>query len=423
MSKDKVPTLYFDPRGGYWRQYEGGRYVRLSDSDASLHLREAGLYGGKVEEGLNAVEKAKFVAQRERFIDYAGPLAGYRCGYYTLPNGNRLLITSERKTWKEDKRSKPDFILDFQRALLGDTQALYAALWHKFAIESLERQDFRPAQFVVLAGPATCGKSFWQVITTELLGGREESPAKFLWGEDNFNAQLAGAEHWRMDEATGSTDMRSRRKFGEFVKLYTVGESLAVRAMQRAAITLPCFRRITQSLNWSTENLNTLPLIDDSMRGKLMLFKCDSALDVLSTDRETNMANLRAAMPGYIRFLKSLKVEKRYSAPREGVAHYHDPALSEAIYAVSHQRRLLDIIDEVCFATSRDTKRVSADDLERELRNSGLRGSVEKLLAHSVNACGNFLGRLREEEPNRVSSTKVKGKTMWEITPPPLVPE
>lgn len=424
MSKpkdQKLPEIHFDLRSGaYWLR-NGGRYLKLADSDVKIHFMHAGFFWSQEDEdtGMKAGERVLVKAQLDKWVDYAGPLAGHKQGVFQTPGGSRILVTEAPRF--EFPRTKGDeewpFIEKFLFTLLGDEQAKRFMLWLKFSRLSLATGDFRPGQLVVLAGPARCGKSFLQWLVTQALGGRCAAPYRYMVGETSFNADLATAEHLAIEDVAASTDIRARRKFGAAIKEFTVCAELSVHGKGKQAITLPTFRRLTLSVNEEAENLMIVPPMDASLADKVMLFKCQDATAVLSEERRDNAKRVMDDMPAFCAALAKLPCPPRLRCPRFGVVAYHHPELVQLLTASEPHLQLLELVDQIIFKKSEEPWTGSAHDLELELRESSFNFAVDRLLYFS-GACGTYLGRLKSKSNGRVNGMQSNGKTRWAITAP-----
>lgn len=418
------PLFYDAKAGSYWLKLDSGKFLALGAADAKLHLRHSGLRKDEFADGLNEIEKALYLAQVERHVDYAGPLAGHVPGLVELPGGQRILVTSGPELGKPDKDADYGFLGEFTVALLGEQAATFLH-WLSVARQSLRKGDFRPGQLVVLAGPAGCGKSFLQHIVTLALGGRAAKPYRYMIGETAFNADLAGAEHLIIEDENPATDIRSRRKFGASVKDFAVNVTMSVHAKGRTAVTLPRFCRVTLSVNSEPENLMIVPPLDASLQDKLMLFRCSDASGILSEDRAENLRRVNAALPGFLWQLEHLRVNKKEKDQRFGVRAYHHPELLEILTEIEPHTRLERLIETV-IADSKDGKEQrektgdvfdgTAEELERRLRASAFSFAVERLLYYP-SACGTYLATLARRSPERYQSRKLRGQTMWRISP------
>lgn len=391
----------------------GERFLQLDGANCRLHLKHAGCSSEVVAKNLTEIEAELVGAQLKRSVDYAGPIAGHKCGPFVAPSGQVALVTSSYRL-PEGSGKTTKHLDKFFGELFGPQQTDVVLAWLKVARESLTRGDFRPGQALVLAGPSACGKSFFQALVTQFLGGRSGKPYRYMVGETSFNSDLAEAEHLSIEDEHASTDIRSRRKFGASLKEFTVNEQISIHAKGRKAITLPTFRRVTISTNDEPENLMILPPLDGSILDKLILLKCGRA--TMSEDRKENWQRLTAELPALAAALKSWRVPRSMACPRFGVKAFHHPELIEVLTSVSPETRLLTLIDEVIFSKPNESWTGSAEELEKELRQSSFNFAVEKLLYFS-SACGVYLSRLSAKDGRFIKRT-ASGRTKWLIKPP-----
>lgn len=422
----KAPLLFYDlQRGAYWRELPVmRRYVPLDQASARLHLREAGLSKEEHDGALNQIDKALFVCQTERAVDYAGPIAGHRKGLFQTGGGLRVLVTAEPPAVfdKPTDESDPATLLDFFERLLGGAQTVRLLCWLKVAAESLRKGDFRPGQMLLLAGPSGCGKSLLQAIVTEFLGGRSAKPYRYMIGETAFNGELAAAEHLVIEDENASTDIRSRRKFGTAIKEMCVNRELSIHGKGKQAISLPTFRRMTCSVNDEPENLMICPPLDASIEDKIMLFRCSPDAAPSGEDRKCNWDRFCAEIPGLRQHVAKLRIPAKMRCSRYGVASYHHPELLEVLSDVSPEARLLGLIDEILFSQAcrkdwREDWSGSAEQLERDLRSSPFAANVDRLLYFST-AAGVYLGRLKAQHPDRFAMIRTANRREWTIRPP-----
>jgi hypothetical protein len=419
-----VPAVYFDCNGGgYWLQLGHTRFLPLESAQIKLHLRHAGLYCGKEDDGkLNDCERALLVAMTERWISYAGPLAGHRCGMFHTSSGERILVTSEPNPKVFSPPTGPakfPHLERFLEQLFGPDQLPFVLGWLKCARASLRRGDFRPGQIVILAGPSNCGKSLFQALVTEFLGGRAARPFRYMTGQTPFNSELAAAEHLMIEDENASTDIRARRKFGTSIKDFSVNKEMSVHGKGREAITLPSFKRVTLSVNSEPENLMICPPMDDSILDKVHLFRCDKA--TVPPDRKEAWEALAGELDALAAFLALWRVPRSMVDSRFGVRAYHHPALLELLSEVSSEMRLLSIIDQVKPWEGKDKEgtiwRGTAAELESILQRSEFAFSIQKLLYFDY-ACGAYLGRLAQQCPARVEGRKNQGRGIWILRAP-----
>jgi len=415
----KLPLLYFDARGGgYWLPLPSGRFLNLDKRDAQVHLMNAGLDADGMTGPLTNMQKVTLVAQTERAVDYANPLAGHRCGAFETTDGKRVLVTSQARIPSRGKSRDCPFIERFLEQLLGAEQMHVFCLWLKVARAAQISGDFRPGQMLVLAGPSNCGKSLCQALITEFLGGRVGKPYRYMVGETAFNSDVCAAEHWCIEDENASTDIRTRRKFGASLKEATVNQNVSVHAKGRDAITLPLFRRVSLSVNDEPENLMILPPLDGSIIDKIILFRC--AMARLPNERSETWQRILKELPNFVTQVECFRIPKSMVCPRFGVTAFHNPSLLEALNEVAPETRLQALIDAVL---EKDWEKNdapwdgTAEELEQRLRASSFNFAVDRLL-HYSSACGTYLARLAAKLPSRFEARKVKGKTKWIIRQP-----
>lgn len=414
----KLPGIYFYPQAGmFYYRLSDSRFLKLDGRQVKLQLMLSGIET-RIEDkdtGLKLGDRILAVAARERWVDYAGPLAGYRVGLYTLPSGKRILVTTEAPP-VEPKKGNLDWIENYLDQLLGGPEQVeQALLWLKFGYESLVKGDFRPGQFLVLAGESGCGKSLFQQIVTSLFGGRGQDPWRYMIGETQFNSDLAQCEHLYIEDKAASLDLRSRRQLGEAIKQLTVVEWWSVHGKGQEAVTLRFFKRSSMTVNNQPEKMSVLPPLDNDLRDKITLLNCSPAK--LSPSREENQKNINRELPALAYYLtKVLRCPAKFRDDRYGVKAYHHPALVEMLSGLAPETKLLDLIDQVVFADKTlQEVHCTASELEAQLTdNPKLSYQVQKLL-HFPSACGTFLSRLQVKHPERIEQTRSNGKTRWTI--------
>jgi hypothetical protein len=413
-----LPAFYFDRRTEtYWLQIgEEKRFVNLSSRNAKLHMQFHGLDLRGLTGEMKTADRALVVAQIDRGVDYAGPLAGHPVGLFRTSGGNSILVTEEVKLASAAAGDCPR-LEKFLAELLPGDQHTYALFWLKIARQSLMERDFKPAQALCLFGPSGCGKSLFQALVTEILGGRVGKPYQYMMGETAFNSDLCKCEHWCIEDESASFDIRARRKFGQQMKEAAVNPLVRLHTKGKEGYTVTVYKRLTISANDEPENMMILPPLDDSILDKVMLFKCSAA--ELTGDRKKDWASFKSELPAFLALLDEMKIPAGMRCPqkRYGIRAFHHPDVLTVLSGVSPEERLNSLIDETIFVKQGECDRIwkgRAIELEKELRDSSFGFAVEKLLAFS-SAAGTYLDRLSRKYPDRFRATKTQGKTVWTI--------
>jgi hypothetical protein len=414
--------IFYDNRGGsYWWQLSSDRFLSLSSGDVKNHLKRAGIHTEEKDSfGLSVGDRMLGTSQIERHVDYAGPLAGHKAGFFITQGGLRILVTHSVTPPSPGKSRSCPAWEKFLSELIGHTvpQLEIFLGWMQCAYRSLCEGDFRPGQMLTLCGGSDCGKSFLQWLITLVLGGRSAKPYRYMTGNTQFNYDLAGAEHLIMGDEVGSFDIRTRRAFGEQIKDFCVNSEMSIHQKGRDARLLTTFRRLTMSVNDQPESMMVLPPMNDSLRDKLTLLKCEKA--ELSEDRKVNAKTFIAQLPAFVSFLLHWKmprsVRQTSESRRTGVDAWRHPDLLSILDETSPEHRLDSlIVQAIEFAEPLAEWRGTAEELESQLRNSKFGFAAEKIFNFS-SAAGTYLSRLRMKFPERYKSRTNHGATIWVIS-------
>lgn len=408
------PEIFYDAKtSNYWWR-EQGQFLELTGRQVKIQMMCRGeRMDLKNDIGLTSGDEMLAKLEREKFVHYAGPLAGHKVGLLKISSGENVLVTTEVKPVQPGQSEHCPKIEKYLGQLLGPDQTQYFCLWVKLAWESLTRRVFMPGQMLALFGPGGCGKSFLQQIVTEILGGRSADPYPFMVGDTSFNSDLAKAEHLMIEDPKARTSFSARREFGISIKNWTVNAQIRVHAKGREAITMPLFRRLTLSCNDERENMMIMPPLDESLLDKVALLKCGPT--VLDDDREKQWWNFVKELPSFVRHCLAQRVPKIWKDQRYGIRAFHNPDLLEALAETTEETRLENFIEEVIFKQPNIREwEGTAMELEREIRNSPFAASAQQFFSFT-SACGTYLARLEKKQPDRFKSTKSRGRTTWHI--------
>lgn len=416
---EKVEVFYDNQKKIYYFTNSRNEWISATEASLSRYLRGKGHNDTfKDDYGLTDLERMMDTIMRHHDVDFAGQISGYPAGYYDV-DGSRILCT-KGPALVEPRRGPWTTVKKFLGELLGD-EMKWLIGWLKNSTSSLYAgPPFKPGQALILAGPPGCGKSLLQSLLTEMLGGREAKPYRYMVGDTAFNGELVAAGHLTIADEPAHTDIRARRYFGHQLKNLVVNPSQSIHAKGRNAITLSPFWRLSISLNERPEDLLVLPPLDDETRDKMILLRCHPVefpfkaedLDGFKAFRSA----LSAELPAFVAALRAWKIPPAMQNQRFGVKHYLNPELLYEVDALSPEMRLLQIIDQLQLPAFDDGEWVgSADDLERLLRDKETHGEVSRLATFNT-AIAQFLGRLKAKVPDRVEHIRGPQNTkLWKI--------
>ena len=422
-----LPEAYFESfRGHYWIQDNRDRWMPVNEVSVKRAYKAAGFTTGIPDGGrISSLDAAILRTQRERNVEYAGGLAGYRAGVMEML-GNRVLVTSSPKLI-EPKAGKWNTLGAFLQGLLLDEdfdQTPFLFGWLKVAVECLRKGLQRPGQALAIAGPKDCGKSLLQQLITELLGGRVANPYQYMIKQTTFNGEMFAAEHLVVEDSAASTDIRTRREFGSALKELTVNDVRSCHPKNKQPLSLKPFWRLSITVNDEPENLMVLPPIDESLEDKLILLRArkETFPMLANTTEEKTLfwETLISELPAFVHFLLDWQIPEHLQGRRFGVVHFHHPELLRILDDLSPEKRLLTIIDAEIFAgVLPETWEGTAGELEKRLSGSDCTSHYEARRVLSFNtACGVYLARLAAKHPERIGKRVLHGNTHWSISPP-----
>ena len=433
VKKKKPPEhveVYYSTQDGSYLYKLSGEYVCLKLGDVRRHMRARGLREDVWFDGQRECDWPMYNAQVNRRVYYAGSLGGHRVGTFVDGSGRRFLVTDEARGVFDalpKKVVEPKLFRAFIEELLPDDQWQHVCYWLSIGLRSLRAGDFRPGQVSVFAGPAGCGKSLFQYVTTEIFGGRSGNPLRYMREETTFNDDFANSEHWLVEELRGSTDIRSRLALGDMIKDFYFTRDFSVHPKGKKATPLPLFRRGTISMNDDAELLQVLPPFNGSIEDKINLYHCSPVVEAFKpfrgvdgVDRAKLWAGFQAEVPMIRAWLltRFKRVPLAMVNDRCGIISYHHPDLLKHLSSYAPEVRLLELIDLILFSESDagpwDGRSIH---LEEVLRSHKLAFEVDKVLKGS-NKIGTYLARLAKKCPERISMRTVNGYSHWTITTP-----
>lgn len=419
---DSTPEFYFDKtKGDYWRKTPSGEFIKCNETDLKRHCQRVGMnvFFKQGEFGLTRFESAICDAQDNAAVDHAIPLAGHRAGIFTTEDGRKILVPRGPRLIVPKPGEFPNFDALITE-LFGDVQRPYLFAWLKVMLEDFYRltpSAWRHHQLLALVGKPDCGKSFFQILISLLVGGRTADPYLWMVGKSTFNEEIAESEHLMMEDKHALRDGKSRAAFGTAIKQLTVTSQTPIHGKGKKMFTAPAFRRLSFSVNEDADYITALPMLDDSISDKLMLFKCSKAH--MLPDWTENKARFTGELPAFIHhILHSFTIPDELRHDRFGVVHYHNPEVVELLQQFEPHFRFREALDGTFFKDGNEpVTRKTAAEIQTDLLNGPFAQYVRPLVSYPT-ACGQLLAKLAKEEPERLSYTMSKGIRRWTIRAP-----
>jgi hypothetical protein len=415
-SPNPLDDLHYDPNSGqWWTRNAWGDYAQINGERVRTLFTESGVSPTKDQTGASDVDRELLRRTRDTRIRYAGSVAGHRAGLY-----GKVLVT-ESVAPLESVPGDCARLQTYLHNLLDQNDDQYWRLiyWLALRRRAVLTNTWRASQALALVGPAACGKSFVQAqVITKLLGGRIAKPYRYMSGATEFNGDLFASEHLCISDEAPGRDIHSRRTLGSHIKSMLFDIDQSCHPKNRQAVTLRPIWAMSISLNDEPENLQVLPPLDPSLMDKLIILRCvRNPLPWPGPEIEVLREIIDTELSQFSHYLDGLTVPDHLVEPRCGLKAYQHPAILEELMQLSPEHQLIGLIDTVIFENEFLTWRGTAADLETILRDSKYAREADRLFRFNT-ACGVYLARLHEQDPERIKKTKTNGKVKWAISPP-----
>lgn len=420
-NENGVDFFYDKAAGGYWRRRPVGDYIKCDEKDLRRHCQRAGmnvLYK-QGDAGLTRFELKICDAQDKAAVDNAISLSGHSAGIFTNDDGRKILVPCGPRLVTPAAGEFPNFevMMDQQ---FGEIQSPYMLSWLKVALGDLYQLNpaaWHHSQMLALVGKPNCGKSFFQFLLSMMLGGRMTDPYLWMVGKSDFNDQLAESEHLMMEDKHALRDTKSRTAFGTAIKQLTVTSQTPVHPKGKKMFMAPAYRRLSLSVNEDADYITALPMLDDSVGDKLMLFKCSKA--EMLPDYAENKARFVRELPAFVHYLLNVfTIPEELRCIRFGVVHYHNPEVVEMLQQFEPHIRFRNALDMALFKDGDAPQiRLTAEDILVKLHSGQFGDFIRSVVSNAI-VCGQLLAKCQKEEPERFTYTKSKGMRRWTILAP-----
>ncbi len=404
----KLPELYYF-EGKYYRQNAQKVFTAIPGRDAERELKFHGFGHNKVHNEASEIDVALRTIQLENCVQGAGPLCGRMPGL-VAENGFKYLVTRgpdivPANGTGHSHEARPMF--ELLGAVFGEevnpyyeTQLLTFMAWLQRARLALKHPDQHlPGQMLVLVGPAGCGKSYLQVLITQMLGRRDSDPSLWLQGKTAFNGDLWTAEHLVMSDSNLEATGKGKEAMRDKIKEIVANPSYPCHYKGEEQLTLRPIWRLTLSANDDVTSANILPALENSTKDKLIYFKCYTKEGYFpdSHNREEHHEAILSAIPAFLHFVEQAEIPADMENNRWGVSAWHHPGCIELLQSYNPEQELEEILEKWLEDKSIGSVRKRPRELYLELDN--LAGYSFSRCSRGIGHLGHQLARLMERAP------------------------
>lgn len=319
QTAQQLEYYYWPDKQRYYMQDNTASWVALNRQSMMLHLADAGFRITKVEgEAISPAEKILVAIERDRSVDTVlKGASGKHAGFYE-ENGNRILVAKSPILIKP-RKGRWDTIEMLLRAIFDQSPDQYEVLmgWLSSGVRDFRNGGKRQArmsqaQFLICAGPANSGKTFFGTVILPYLFGCRWSKADSMFKQtvSQFNSGQFMAELQVLDDTSVlGTSHQARTIFGERIKGVTVAGGGEYEQKHSDSVQLAPWWRLVRFMNEEPQTIATLPPLVEGIEDKLIILQCASMMDCadLDTDgvgwQDRLVKQLTEELPAFIHYL------------------------------------------------------------------------------------------------------------------------
>jgi hypothetical protein len=332
-------------KGKFLRRDSFGNWMPETVDGAKLTLK--GVFPPGVSR-MELIETLLREVKDTRTISGYGSLAGHRKGVVEM-QGGKFLITTEAKFLTPVRGEFPliDKILGNAFRTAKNHFLSYAKIATRGIYESNGTMAIPAAAF---CGEPSSYKSFLQEhILTPLWGSRSADPAMAMNGQTLFNSELIKAEHIFFGDLSGDGDQRKRQKIGAYIKQQVANGLKTCHPKGLEASTVSICQALTISTNLERHNLTTLPTLDDTIDGKLLIYLMHKGEPVAPTDtlerREAFREAVHAELPAFLYYLlNDFEIPEEFKCNRFMIKGHIDPVLENLLFDLTKGAEMVPVV-------------------------------------------------------------------------------
>jgi len=408
-----LPEAYYDDNSkNFWVRAPSGDYVHHTEGSLKKMLLKAGLSTQPARELLSEADEWILKTKQERYVKYAGSVAGHWSGYEKILGRPVLVVDSP--TMIEGVEGDNWLFYTYVERLLGPQSTWYHG-WLKLARIALKCRNYRAAQVFFLLGDSDHGKSLLLKMTNLCISGRMINPKQSMDGY-TFNEDVFGHEFLAMDDVTSDDSHKSRALFGAALKQMIADSAPRCHGKGKRAITLQVFWRLMVCGNIGVEDLQIVPTGSNGLDDKVIMCKTvGRAIDQDTSEGEDYDAYYKSlvdSLPSYLYWLDhEFKIPIENVHPRFGMRSFRDEEICKIVRENNPEIKLLHLIDtELDFSGGKEYV-YTANQLETEMKSQlAINSNQSRELLKGPSSMGRYLARLAKEHPERVmQTTRVPG--------------
>ena len=403
-----VAGLLYDGAHYFWKD-DSGIYVSTSERAIIRELKYRGFTTSKAHNEATEIDVALREIQLKNNVHGSGPLCGRKPGVVTEGSFKYLVtrgpVFIAESSDQENTKALP--FLEFLEAVFGkeenphyNHQVTVFIAWLQRAREAIRKpEEHLPGQMLILVGPAGCGKSYLQLLITEMLGGRYADPSLWIQDKSSFNGNMWEAEHLMMSDTNLEESPKAKAAMRDKIKEMVANPLYPMHKKHCEQITLRPIWRISLSANDDPTSANILPTLEPSTEDKLIYFKCYDSDGYFpdENERTEHKKALLDALPAFLHLVDHFDLPDDLRSPRWGVKAWHHPEYVNLLESLQPEQELAEILTAWMDANSAPVVTLPVTELYDKLSVNG--GYVFNQISKSPRHLGRQLSRLIAKEP------------------------
>lgn len=318
-----VAPLLYEPAGRIYSEALGGDVLNISTVTLKAPAKPTSVTDADVKE---------YDGLPSRYVN--DPLAAEWDNYFAVrdfPHIHRLLTCyfargkSAYDKWIEGG-ARPEKVLK-----VADEQLPRLLSWMSHFYNDSTRRVKSTGQALVIAGPASTGKSFFaSQLLAQLMGGGDNGKSYYI--ENNrFTGALANTPVHYIDDCLGTLTKHGFKGFTERLKTAVALQTIRYEEKFGSAVNaLPWHGRVVILSNLDPQSLSVIPSLEQSTEDKFMMLRFSDVRFEFCDVWADNLKWLAEELPHFARFLRMYEIPVQFRDPRFGVKAWQHPELRRA---------------------------------------------------------------------------------------------